>query len=131
MFVLLDEEYKLRRSNWKRFLYNVLNIKPMLSNAITVSSGVATLNIQGGLNYSITLTENTTLTLSNLRDGDEGKIIVTQAAGNYTLDILPQPKVINGDGSGDLTITDGAGNITILCYSYNGSVLYMNYATYK
>ena len=75
-------------------------------------------------NAKITLIGDTTLTLSNLQNGFEGNIIVTQDATNYTLNILPPPAVIN-DGQGLVEITDGAGSKTILSYTYDGVNLYI------
>lgn len=86
----------------------------------------APMNVVLGTNGKITLTENTTITLSNLTLGDEGNIVITQGASNFTVNISPTPYVVNG-GAGAVVITDGAGSITILSYSYDGSRLFVNY----
>jgi hypothetical protein len=97
---------------------------------LTSSANVA-MDTASGINAKITLAHSMTITLSNLVSGDEGNIVITQAAGNYTVVISPTPKVIDGDGSGAVAITDGAGSITTLCYAYDGTNLLINYATYK
>jgi len=94
--------------------------------ALTSTTGVVTMNTNSGINGKITLTENTTLTLSNLVDGDEGTIIVVQGATNFTLTLLPSPFVID-DGQGVITVTDGEGSRTIISYVYDGTDLYTTF----
>lgn len=93
---------------------------------LTSVTNATAMNVALGLNAKITLTENTTITLSNLASGDEGNIVITQAAGNYTVAISPTPYVID-DGAGAIVITDGVGSITVLSYSYDGARLLINY----
>jgi len=112
---------------WKTSLNKILNKEyQTLTSAATIN-----FDVRLGENAKLTLGHDVTLTFKNLKNGSEGNIIITQGSSNHTLTILPQPKVIDGDGSGDLTITSGLGNITILSYSYNGDSLFINYATYK
>ena len=94
----------------------------------TLTSGTSiVMNVNTGQNAKVTLAHNATLTLSNLVDGDEGNIIVTQdGTGGRTLVILPTPKVING-GGGTLTLTGTANSIDILSYTYDGSRLFITY----
>ena len=94
--------------------------------SLSSSSNAIAFNTNNGVNMKTTLTENTTITLSNLVDGDEGNIVITQAAGNYTVAISPTPYVID-DGAGAVVITDGAGSVTILSYTYDGSRLFITY----
>jgi len=95
-----------------------------LSSATTV-----TMNVRNGQNARITLGHNVTLTLSNLTDGDEGNIVVTQdSTGGRTLTISPTPKVINS-GGGTITLTGTANSIDMLSYTYTNSVLYITYGT--
>lgn len=101
-------------------------IKPQTYQALTSASNATPMNLNLGVNATATLTEATTITLSNLASGDEGNIVITQAAGNYTVAISPTPYVID-DGGGAVVITDGAGSITILSYTYDGSRLFMTY----
>ena len=48
-----------------------------------------------GLSAMITLTEDVTLTMTNLTNGDEGNIVVTQGTEVFELFIEPTPLVIN------------------------------------
>lgn len=91
---------------------------------LTSSTGI-TMNVKLGQNAKVTLAHNTTLTLSNLENGDEGNIIVTQdSTGSRTMAISPTPKVING-GGGTITLTSAASSIDILSYTYDGTNLYI------
>lgn len=90
-------------------------------------TSAATLNLDVNLNQNIILTlgENVTLTLINLFNGAEGNIVVIQDAANYTLDLIPTPYVISG-GAGITALEPGAGSITVLSYSYDGTRLLVN-----
>lgn len=132
-----------RKSDWKRFINRIFSgdlgvaythsqtahapiPKVKTYQSLSSSSNAIAFNTNNGVNMKTTLTENTTITLSNLVSGDEGNIVITQAAGNYTVAISPTPYVID-DGAGVVAITDGAGSITILSYSYDGAILLLNY----
>jgi hypothetical protein len=101
-------------------------LKPQVYQTLTSVSNATPMNLNLGVNGIITLAESTTITLSNLSSGDEGNIVVTQAAANYTVAISPTPYVIN-DGAGAVVITDGAGSITVLSYTYDGTRLFVTY----
>ena len=91
---------------------------------LTSSTGI-TMNVRLGQNAKVTLAHNTTLTLSNLENGDEGNIVVTQdSTGSRTMAISPTPKVING-GGGTITLTSASNSIDILSYTYDGTNLYI------
>ena len=90
------------------------------------ASNATPMNTAISVNGKMTLAESTTITLSNLVSGDEGNIVITQVAANYTVAISPTPYVINA-GAGAVVITNGAGSITVLSYSYDGSRLLVNY----
>ena len=93
------------------------------------SSTSITMDVKAEQNAKVTLAHNATLTLSNLVDGDEGNIIITQdATGGRTLAVSPTPKVING-GGGAITLTGAANSIDILSYTYDGSRLFITYGT--
>jgi len=65
------------------------------------------------------------LTLLNLKDGDEGKLVIVQdATGGRTLTISPVPKVING-GNGIITLTGTANSVDIISYTYANGVLFL------
>lgn len=102
------------------------NVRKKAYQSLTSTSNATPMNINTSANAKATLTENTTITLSNLVDGDEGNIVITQAAGNYTVAISPTPYIIN-DGAGLVSIEAGAGSITVLSYAYDGSRLLINY----
>ena len=81
-------------------------------------------------NYEVTLTANTTLNLTNVRNGDYGTIILTQdGTGGRTLTFgtvngsATTHRVVNG-GAGTPTLTSNASAIDILTFTYNGSVMY-------
>ncbi len=94
------------------------------------STGV-TWNVSGNsTNYKLTLTANTTLNLTNVRNGEYGTIILIQdSGGNRTLTLgtlngsPTTHKVVNG---GSLTLTSTANAIDILSFVYDGSVFYWN-----
>ena len=76
-------------------------------------------------NYEATLTGVTTLTMSNVRNGDYGTLIVTQdGTGSRTLSFVgANHKVVNG-GGGAPTLTTTAGATDILSFTYNGTNFY-------
>ena len=76
-------------------------------------------------NYEATLTGVTTLTMSNVRNGDYGTLIVTQdGVGSRTLSFAGGThKVVNG-GGGAPTLTTTAGATDILSFTYNGTNFY-------
>lgn len=88
-------------------------------NAITWDvSGTST-------NYEAILTGNTTLNLTNVRNGDYGTLIVTQdGVGSHTLTFgAGAHRVVNG-GGGAPTLTATAGATDILSFTYNGTRFY-------
>ena len=90
------------------------------------SSASIAMNLKSGQNASLTLDDTgATLTLSNLIDGDEGNIIITQGSTGGTITtISPTPKVINA-GGGAITLTSGVGAVDILSYTYDGTNLFI------
>jgi hypothetical protein len=76
-------------------------------------------------NYEATLTGDTTLNITNVRNGDYGTLIVTQdGTGSHTLSFgAGINKVVNG-GGGAPTLTATAGATDILSFTYNGSTFY-------
>ena len=96
------------------------------------STGI-TWNVSGNsTNYKLTLTANTTLNLSNVRNGDYGTIILTQdSGGNRTITLgtvngaSATHKVVNG-GAGLVSLTTTANAIDILSFVYDGTNVYWN-----
>jgi len=76
-------------------------------------------------NYEATLTGNTTLNMSNVRNGDYGTLIVHQdGVGSRTLTFgAGTNKVVNGS-AGIPTLTATAGATDILSFTYNGTIFY-------
>ena len=82
-------------------------------------------------NYEATLTGNTTLNISNVRNGEYGTLILTQdGTGSHTISFGTAPgghRIVNGGGGGSggsPTLTAAANAIDILSFTYNGSLLY-------
>jgi hypothetical protein len=88
-------------------------------------------NVSGlSTNYEVTLTANTTLNLSNVRNGDYGTIILTQdGTGGRTLTLgtvngsATTHRVVNG-GGGSVVLTSNGNAIDILTFTYNGSTMF-------
>lgn len=88
-------------------------------------------NVSGlSTNYEATLTANTTLNLSNVRNGDYGTIIVNQdVVGSRTLTFgtingsAGTHRVANG-GGGSPILTSNANAVDILTFTYNGSTMF-------
>lgn len=93
-----------------------------------LSGTTPTYNCSTSINAKITLSGNTTMTLTNLVDGMSGNVKVTQDAGGngYTLVLSPTPDVING-GGGVITLTDTASAVDILSWWYDGTDLNVTY----
>lgn len=89
---------------------------------VTLTGTTPTFTISNNLNAKITLSGNTTITLSGANSGDEGNIIINNPS-TYTLTISPTPYVINS-GGGSITLSTG---ITILSYTYDGTSYYITF----
>lgn len=81
-------------------------------------------------NYEATLTGNTTLDLTNVRNGDYGTIIIKQdGVGSRTITLgnvnggAVTHRVANG-GGGSIILTSNASATDILTFTYNGSIMY-------
>ena len=81
-------------------------------------------------NYEVTLTANTTLNLTNVRNGDYGTIILTQdGTGGRTITFgtvnggATTHRVANG-GGGSAVLTSNGNAIDILTFTYNGLVMF-------
>jgi hypothetical protein len=88
------------------------------------SASTLTWDVSGtSTNYKITLTANTILTMSNVRDGDSGNLIIFQdSAGNKDLTFSGGTHYIvnGGDGSTGPTLTTNANTRDILSFTYDG-----------
>ena len=114
-------------------LYSV-DLTPMLSSVgVTIDPyqlegnvNIINWDVSGtSTNYEATLTGDTTLNMSNVRNGDYGTLIVTQdGTGSHTLTFgTGTHKVVNG-GGGTPTLTATAGAVDVLSFTYNGSTFY-------
>jgi hypothetical protein len=93
----------------------------------TLSGTTPTYDCSTSVNAKITLTGNTTATLTNLIDGMSGNIRVQQdVTGGRTLTLSPTPKVING-GAGIVTLTGTTNSVDIISWWYDGVNLNVTY----
>jgi hypothetical protein len=99
-----------------------------IGNASTVTWDVSGTSA----NYEVTLTANTTLNITNVRNGDYGTIILKQdGVGSRTLTFgtingtsgTNRHKVSNG-GGGNVFLTSNASAVDLLTFAYNGTNLY-------
>ena len=99
-----------------------------IGNASTVTWDVSGTSA----NYEVTLTANTTLNITNVRNGDYGTIILKQdAVGSRTLTFgtingvsgVGLHKVSNG-GGGNVFLTSNANAVDLLTFAYNSTNLY-------
>ena len=97
-----------------------------LGNVNTITWSVSGLST----NYQAALTGNTTLALTNVRNGDYGTIILQQdGVGGRTLTFgtvnggATTHRVANG-GGGSVVLTSNPNAIDILTFTYNGSVMF-------
>jgi len=98
---------------------------------VTDSGTTITWDVSGtSTNYESTLTGNTTLDLSNVRNGDYGTILLTQdGVGSHTITLGTlngggtTHKVVSG-GAGTITLTSTAGSTDILTFTYNGNTVW-------
>lgn len=80
---------------------------------LTISAGASTWNINSGYNAKITLTANTTVTITNAADGQYGTIVVYQdGTGGRTLS-LP---------NNSITVSSVAGDSTTLTFYYRNFI---------
>ncbi|MBB6500846.1 hypothetical protein [Pedobacter cryoconitis] len=97
-------------------------VAPNYASALqTLSSGTITWDQTKGATATVTLTGNSTLTITNAIAGMYGLIKVKQdATGSRTLTLPTGSKVING-GGGLVTLTTTANAIDVLSYFYDGT----------
>lgn len=93
----------------------------------TLSGTTPTYDTSVSVNAEITLTGNTTATLTNLVDGMSGDLDLTQdGTGGWTLTFSPTPDVING-GGGVITLTGTALSNDIISWKFINGRLKVNY----
>ncbi len=95
------------------------------------SASTVTWDVSGtSTNYEVTLTANTTLNLTNVRNGDYGNTVINQdGVGSRTITLgtvngsSTTHLVVNG-GGGSPTLTATASAVDILSFTYNGSKMF-------
>jgi len=110
--------------------YSSLDGLPTLPNnsVQSLSGTTVTMNVNSGLRATLTLSGTTTLTITNLIDGGEGLIEVTNGGTAYTLDIAGSTgytteKVMGTNAVIDATVSSH----TTVSYWRTGSVLYYGF----
>jgi hypothetical protein len=93
-----------------------------------LSGTVDTLDVDFGLNATITLTGNTTIRLENLQGGMTGNITVTNPATQYTLTLLNSTFIISPflTSSGDDITMSGSSATDGLSWYYDGTLVIIN-----
>jgi predicted outer membrane repeat protein len=115
-------------------LYNIFSTNNGRENATIDpyvnlgTTGLTTINwdVSGSsTNYEVILSGDVSLTITNVRNGEYGTIIVTQDSyGGRNLTFgSGNNKVVNG-GSGAPTLTSAPNATDILSFTYNGSTMY-------
>jgi len=88
-------------------------------NAVTSSSGTLTLNLASGNNFSITLSENTTLANpSNISAGQSGVLFITQDSTTRTLSF---GSYWDFSESSSTLISTGSGQVDALVFTVRSS----------
>lgn len=97
-------------------------------NVQSLSGTAPTWNASSGMNATITLTGNTTITLSNLVAGTSGNLTVINAASVYTLTISGYTNKISPSvySSSNILVTSGNSKIDVFSWYYDGTYLIWN-----
>lgn len=103
---------------------STLNAPNYTSTFQTLTSGTITWDQTKGATATVTLTGNSTLSITNATAGMYGLLKVVQdGTGSRTLTLPSGSKVING-GGGVVTLTSAASSIDVLSYFYDGTTYY-------
>ena len=105
------------------------DIPGLPNNTVQALSGTSiTWNTTNGLNATLTLTGNTTLTLSNLVAGQTGNIRVTNAASTYTLTMAGYTNKFSPTIylTTNQVKTSGSSKIDVYSFFYDGTYLIWN-----
>lgn len=111
-------------------LFDWVNGVVQFQSPITLSYS-SSLSWDVGTNYNakVTLTGNTTISLSGLQPGCYGNLEVVQGGvGGYSITLPSNSKVVNG-GGGVVTLSSGVGDIDIISFYYNGTTIYWTVLT--
>lgn len=85
-----------------------------------------TWDLDAGHNAALTLSADTTLSVSNVVSGDYGTLVVTQdGTGGWEITPPGSSVVVNGAG-GVLNLTSNASAVDILTFYYDGATYYWN-----
>ena len=106
-----------------------VSIDPYLNVGTTGTS--FTWSVSGAsTNYEVTLSANTTVNLTNVRNGEYGTLVVNQdgvGGRSITLGTVNGAGTthrVAGGGAGAIVLTSNANAIDILTFTYNGSSMY-------
>lgn len=94
----------------------------------SLSGTAPTWNASSGMNATITLTGNTTITLSNLVAGTSGNLTVINAASIYTLTVAGYTNKISPSvySTTNRLVTSGNSKIDVFSWYYDGTYLIWN-----
>ena len=94
----------------------------------SLSGTTVTWNVNSGINATITLSGNTTITLSNLIAGTSGNIAVTNPSTLYTLTVSGYTNKISANAylaSNQLKVS-GSSKLDVFSWYYDGTYLWWN-----
>ena len=99
--------------------------------ALTYSGSTITWNPANGLNASVTLNQNSTLSFSTTpANGSYGTLVVTQGSGNNTLTLPTITNVTNkvwgSTSTSTIALSTAAGAVDIVNFYYDGTSCYWN-----
>lgn len=131
--------YKLNSSPWsmsisdwtKLPLLNYSGSTSFINNEGQELTCASTTNwdLSSGKNAYVTLTENTTLNISNVSSFNEGVLVVTQdGTGGRTIS-LPPSSFVSNNGGGAVTLTSSPGGVDKLKFHYLNSKFYWDIKT--
>ncbi|MFO7973796.1 MAG: sugar ABC transporter permease [Candidatus Hydrogenedentota bacterium] len=92
---------------------------------LQVSGTTPTWNVNNGLNAEITLSDTTTITMSNLSEGETGNLTVTNAATAHTIDFAGYTVKVSPvlESTGGTITMSGDSEIDVLSWWYDGTYL--------
>ena len=89
--------------------------------------GTTTWDLDNGFNAEVSVgTSGTTLSISNLEDGDSGTLVISCGASSETITLPSGSKMIENGGSSFTTTADSSA-VDILSFIYKGTTLYWTY----
>lgn len=102
-------------------------VKPKAFYTVSFVAGTSTWDVTNGLTAKITMTGNTTISITNVEEGDYGLLKVIQDATGSRLLTLPANSLVIDGGGGAITLTATANAVDILTWVYDGTDFIFNY----